>query len=80
MINISNLKKVLSALAILAFIPILLTLLFLLYALIFIFYDILITSNPNVGPNLYFILRPITLFVILTVLSWFILLETSHVV
>lgn len=53
-------------------IPILLTLIFLLYALIFSFYNIIIPFSQNAGPNPYFILRPITLFVILAVLSWFI--------
>ena len=72
MIKSPNLRKALSALAILVSIPILFTLLFLFYALIFNFYDMLIPLNPNVGPNPYFILRPITLFVILAVLSWFI--------
>jgi hypothetical protein len=70
MIQNTKLKKVLSALLILVSIPVLLTLLFLLYALISSLYDILIPLNQDVGPNTYFILRPITLFVVLAVLSW----------
>lgn len=66
------LKNALSALAVLVSIPILLTLIFLFYALIFNFYDRIITGSQNAGPNPYFILRPITLFVILAVLAWFI--------
>ena len=68
----SNLKKVLPPLSIVVSIPILLTLLFLFYALIFNFYDKIIPWSQDAGPNSYFILRPITLFVILAVISWFI--------
>ena len=64
MIKNSNLKNVLSALAILVSIPILLTLLFLFYALIFNFYYNTLHWGQTAGP--------ITLFVILAVLSWFI--------
>lgn len=67
-----TLRNALSVLAILASIPILLTLLFLFYALIFNFYDIIMPRNPDMGPNPYFVLRPITLFVILAVLFWLI--------
>jgi hypothetical protein len=72
MIKNPVLKNTLSALAILVSIPILLTLIFLLYALINDFYDKIIPWRQNVGPVPYFFLRPITLFVILAVLSWFI--------
>ena len=72
MIKKLYLKKVLPALAILVSIPILLTLIFLFYALIFYFYDKVIPWSQNAGPNPYFILRPVTLFVILAVVSWFI--------
>ena len=68
----SNLKKVLAPLSIVVSIPILLTLLFLFYALIFNFYDKIIPWSQDAGPNPYFILRPITLFVILAVISCFI--------
>lgn len=71
MIKNPILRNTLSALAILVSIPIMLTLLFLLYALIFNLYDMLIPLKPD-GPNPYFIIRPITLFVILAVLAWFI--------
>jgi hypothetical protein len=72
MIKNSNLKKVLSALAILVSIPILFTLIFLFYALIFNFYDWVIPWSQNAGLNPYHILRPMTLFVVLAVLAWFI--------
>ena len=72
MIKNPILKNTLSALAILVSIPILLTFIFLFYALIFNFYDKIIPWSQNAGPNPYFILRPITLFVILAVISWFI--------
>jgi hypothetical protein len=66
------LKNILSAFAILVSIPVLLTLLFLFYALISSIYGRIIPWTQGVGPNPYFILRPITLFVILAVLSWLI--------
>ena len=72
MIKNPILKNTLSVLAILVSIPILLTFIFLFYALIFNFYDKIIPWSQNAGPNPYFILRPITLFVILAVISWFI--------
>ena len=72
MIKNPILRNTLSASAILVSIPIMLTLLFLLYALIFNFYNMLIPLKPD-GPNPYFVIRPITLFVILAVLTWFIL-------
>ena len=64
MIKNPGLKNTLSALAILASIPILLTLLFLFYALIFNFYYTILHWGQTAGP--------FTLFVILAVLSWFI--------
>jgi hypothetical protein len=63
-------KNTLSALAILVSIPILLTLIFLFYALINSFYDKIIPGSQNAEQIPYFFLRPITLFVILAVLSW----------
>ena len=64
-------RNTLSALVILVSIPIMLTLLFLLYALIFNLYNLLIPLKQD-GPNPFFVLRPITLFVVLAVLSWFV--------
>ncbi len=64
MIKNQILKNTLSALAILVSVPILLTLLFLFYALIFNFYWQTLHWGQTAGP--------ITLLVILAVLSWFI--------
>ena len=69
MIKNPVLRNILSGLSIVVSTPILLTLLFLFYALIFNLYDILIPLKQD-GPNPYFFLRPLTLLVILAILSW----------
>ncbi len=71
MIKNPVLKNALLVLAVLVSVPIMLTLLFLFYALIFNFFNIIFPVKPGVGPNPYFFLRPVTLFVILAIVAWF---------
>lgn len=72
------LKNILSILAVLIFGSILLNLTFIFYALIHSFYNKIIPFKQNEGPMpAFFILRPITLFVILTIISWFVFRSKS---